>query len=337
MKKTLCVLLLGMLVLSGCSKEAPVSAPASSPEPAAPEAPAIVASEFYTAYTEATDRPVAVMVDNDNSDAWPHAGLTDAYLIYEVPVEGSATRLMALFNQQDTAKIGPVRSSRHYFLDYALEHDAIYTHFGYSPKAMSDIPALGVNNINGVLGTDSGTFWRETKYVGDYHSAFTSMEKIKSTVGAKGYRTAREKAPLHFGEADAVPEGGTAAETVKIPYAGFYSSAFTYDAESGTYKKLMNGNPHTVQEDATLAVKNIVIMQMKTYSLGDGSARINIDTVGSGKGYFVTMGQAVPITWEKSGRSAATVWKNAAGEEITLNPGQTWVMLLPSGVTPQIG
>lgn len=337
MKKILCVLLMGMLVLTGCNKTETTSAPASTPDPAASVAPEVAASEFYTAYAEASGRPVAVMVDNDNSEAWPHAGLTDAYLVYEVPVEGGATRLMALFNEQSTAKIGPVRSSRHYFLDYALEHDAIYTHYGYSPQAQSDIPALGINNINGVIGTDSGAFWRESKYAGDYHSAFTSIEKIMAAAGAKGYRTGREKAPLHFAENVVVPEGGTAAETVKIPYAGFYSSGFAYDAAAGTYKKLMNGNHHAVQEEASLAVKNIVIMQMKTYSLGDGSARINVDTVGSGTGYFVTMGQAVPITWEKAGRSEATVWKNADGEEIALNPGQTWVMLLPSGVTPQIG
>ncbi len=297
----------------------------------------VPASEFYTEYTEATARPVAVMVDNDNSDAWPHAGLTDAFLVYEVPVEGGATRLMALFGARATEKIGPVRSSRHYFLDYALEHDAIYTHFGYSPRAMNDIPALGVNNINGVVGSDSGTFWRENKYVGDYHSAFTSMEKIAATTDAKGYRTQREKAPLNFAEQDTPIEGGTTAETVKIPYAGFYSAGFTYDAEAGTYARLMNGAPHALQGDAEIAAKNIIIMQMRTYPLGDGSARINIDTVGSGKGYYISMGQCIPITWEKSARAEKTVWKDEAGNEITLNPGQTWVELLPSGVTAQIG
>ncbi len=334
MKKTLCVLLMGVLVFAGCGKkEAPASAPGTTLQPSL--ATPLPADAFYTEYTEATSRPVAVMVDNDNSDAWPHAGLTDAYMIYEVPVEGGATRLMALFGARDTEKIGPVRSSRHYFLDYALEHDAIYTHYGYSPQAQSDIPALGVNNINGVAG-DDGTFWRENKYEGDYHSAFTSMEKIMATTAGKGYRTDREKTPLRFSETDA-PISGEPAESVKIPYAGFYSSSFTYDAAAGTYEKFMNGAPHVVQGEPKIAVKNIIVMQMKTYSMGDGSARINVETVGSGTGYYITMGQAIPITWEKTGRAEKTVWKNEAGEEITLNPGQTWVMLLPSGVSPVIG
>ncbi|MBE7024659.1 MAG: DUF3048 domain-containing protein [Ruminococcaceae bacterium] len=339
MKKFVSVLLLGALLLSGCSakKEVPTSAPGDGATVGTEENAPVSANAFYKAYTEATTRPVAVMVDNDNSDAWPHAGLTDAYLIYEVPVEGGATRLMALFGEVNPEKIGPVRSSRHYFLDYALEHDAIYTHFGYSPQALADIPALGVNNINGVVGPDSSAFWRENKYVGDYHSAFTSMEKICAMADSKGYRTEREKAPLNIAPEEKPLDGGETAETVKIPYAGFYSSSFSYDAAAGTYEKFMNGSPHRVQGEDKLAVKNIIVMQMKTYSLGDGSARINAETVGSGSGYYITLGKSIPITWEKTGRSAKTVWKNADGEEIELNPGQTWVMLLPSGVSPQIG
>ena len=51
---------------------------------------------------------------------------------------------MALFKGQNLEKIGPVRSSRHYFLDYALENDAIYVHYGWSPQAQYDISNLGV-------------------------------------------------------------------------------------------------------------------------------------------------------------------------------------------------
>ena len=69
-------------------------------------------------------RPIAVMIDNVGV-ARPQAGLNDAYIVYEIIVEGNQTRLMALFKDKDISKIGPIRSSRHYFLDYALENDAI--------------------------------------------------------------------------------------------------------------------------------------------------------------------------------------------------------------------
>ena len=69
--------------------------------------------------------------------AWPHAGLQDAYITYEILAEGGITRLMALFKDKDTAKIGSVRSARPYYLDYALENDAIYVHYGWSDQAKS--------------------------------------------------------------------------------------------------------------------------------------------------------------------------------------------------------
>ena len=96
-----------------------------------------------------TDRPIAVMIDNHKS-AMPQANLSKAYLVYEMIVEGGITRLMALYKGQDLEKLGPERSSRHYLLDYALENDAIYEQFGFSPQAKNDIAKLGVNKIYGI-------------------------------------------------------------------------------------------------------------------------------------------------------------------------------------------
>jgi len=316
---------LSMLLLAGCSKApAPVeTTPTPAPAEAAIEEP--VEKTFYTEYKNIKQRPVAVMVDNDNKDAWPHAGLEDAYLVYEVNVEGGATRLMAFFSDTETEKIGPVRSSRHYFLDYAMEHDAIYTHFGWSPLAEKDIPALGINNINGIY--DSSVFWREEKYKGDYHSAFTSMEKINKSIKSKEYRTERKNAPLNFARKN-YDIGGKSAETVEIPYVSFYNVKFTYNKDNETYSRLMNGSNHPLQSDSEIEAKNIIVMVMPQSSLGDGSARINISDVGKGKGYFISGGKHIPVTWSKSSRKDKTEFKDESGKEIELNHGQTWIEIV---------
>lgn len=132
------------------------------------------------------DRPIAVMIDN-HKGAWPQAGLNEAYLVYEIIVEGGETRLMALFKGVDLDNIGPVRSSRHYFLDYALENDAIYVHYGWSPQAKSDISTYSVNNINGIY-YDSPNFRRITGKSSP-HNVMTSTDKILSIAKSKGYAT----------------------------------------------------------------------------------------------------------------------------------------------------
>ena len=114
------------------------------------------------------------MIPNDSGAKKRQHGIQKAYLTYEITVEGGITRLLALYKDATVEKIGPVRSSRHYYLDYAMENDAIYVHFGWSPQAESDMGLLGVNNIN---------FMSYNGYTRDYslglaseHTAFTSME-----------------------------------------------------------------------------------------------------------------------------------------------------------------
>ena len=123
---------------------------------------------------DSNKRPIAIMIDNNVGNT-SHSGLQDSYLNYEIIVEGGLTRIMAIYKDKDIQQIGPVRSSRHYFLDYALESDCIHVHFGWSTFAQNDISALGVNNINGLY--DSYPFWRATHLYAP-HNVFTSISKI---------------------------------------------------------------------------------------------------------------------------------------------------------------
>ena len=164
-----------------------------------------------------SDRPIAVMIDN-NIYAQPQAGLNDAYMVYEIIVEGGESRLMALFKGVSLEKIGPVRSSRHYFLDYALENDAIYVHYGWSPQAQSDISTLGVNNINGISETTK-EFWR-VKDKRSPHNVATSTEKILEIANRKGYRTTSSKeSVLNYTTDEINLEEGQVAEDITIPYS----------------------------------------------------------------------------------------------------------------------
>ena len=152
----------------------------------------VIEVEIKTVQTfKGNDRPIAVMIDNHKA-ALPQAGLNNAYLVYEIIVEGGESRLMALFKGQDLAKIGPVRSARHYFLDYALENDAIYVHFGWSPKAQSDISQLGVDNINFL--TYSKGYERDTSLgLSREHTAFTSTDKIMKAADEFNYKKTSNK------------------------------------------------------------------------------------------------------------------------------------------------
>ena len=280
-------------------------------------------------------RPIAVMINN-NHQAWPHAGLDDAYITYEIVAEGGITRLMALFKDQDTAKIGSVRSARPYYLDYALENDAIFVHYGWSDKAKSDIAALGIDNINGL--TNSDVFWRDSSLKKAMeHTAFTNMEKIKEYAKEHDYLRDTNKDLLLKYSVDEIylneidKENAQKADKVYIRYSNYTDTSYEYDEENKVYKRSMSGTPHT---DAVTGdqytVKNIIITPINNYAY-DSYGRQELENIGSGEGYFITNGYALPITWEKESRESQTVYRYKNGKEIKVNDGNTYIQIQPKG------
>lgn len=333
-KRALIGFLCASLLLTGCGKKAEEKTETNDEKPQITEVDNT--SEFYKNITDGNERPIAVMIDNDNSSAWPQSGLGKAYKVYEIVVEGGATRFMALFKNSDCEKIGPVRSSRHYFLDYVLENDAVYVHYGWSPKAANDISALGINKINGVLGGDGNIFWRERKYSGDWHSAYTNIEKIKAMAKEKGYRSTTDEKITGINK-EFTEITGDNAVNITLPYSGMYKVYYTYDEKIKAYKRKMNSTEHKSADGTDYTATNIIIQYAKNFPLGDGSPRQDVSTVGNGEGYFITGGKCVPITWQKTSRQAKTVYKTQDGNEISLNPGTTWINIISPTTKAVIG
>ncbi len=278
------------------------------------------------------DRPIAVMIDN-HKGAWPQAGLNKAYMVYEIIVEGGETRLMALFKGEDLEKIGPIRSSRHYFLDYALENDAIYVHYGWSPKAENDISKLKVNNINGITelsGKDG--FWR-VKDKARPHNAVTSTKNILNMATKKGYKTtSEEKSVLNYVEDEVELESDITANTVKIPYSTLHSVEYKYNKEKKVYERYARGERQKDWDSKDgIDTKNIIVTFAKNTELKDGENkdRQDLEDVGVLNGYYITNGKAIKIKCEKLSRTAKTVYKDLAGEVIDVNDGNTFVQICP--------
>lgn len=278
-------------------------------------------------------RPIAIMVDNEPG-AWPQAGLQDAYLIYEIIVEGGITRMLALYKDADTSKIGPVRSARHYFLDYALENDAIYTHFGFSPQAERDIRLLHVNNISGTQ-ADGNAFWRDTRIKG-WQNVFTKISSLTNKATAKKYRTTSDATPLlnySIEEVDYSTDlDAKVANNIRIDYSWAHYVTYEYDPEAKTYKRFMRGKAHVDRETGNqYTFKNIIVYKARNYPLNDGSGknRQGLDNLGNGDGYYITNGSAIPIKWGKTSRKNKTVYKSLDGEEIKINDGNTFIQIQP--------
>lgn len=277
-------------------------------------------------------RPIAVMIDNDGPSSRPQIGLESAYIIYEVIVEGGASRIMALFKNTELEKVGPIRSSRHYFLDYALEHDAIYLHAGWSPKATTDISALGVNNINGIMGDDGTIFYRDNTYDSTYHNLYTKINSAYSYAeDKKKYDVTTDVKYDWYSSKEFDIKDGEDAISVGIPYSTLYQVNYKYNPDTKLYDRYIGSKSHTSQTGDGLTAKNIIISYVYNYDLNDGQnkGRQEVETVGNGEGYYITNGKMQKITWSKSSRTAPTVYKDLSGKDLVINPGNTYIQIVP--------
>ena len=282
-------------------------------------------------------RPIAVMINNIGVARDYHSGLQEAYMVYEMIVEGGLTRLMAIFKDANTERIGSIRSARHYYLDYALENDAIYVHWGYSEYAMRDLTKYKINNVNG-LTYGNKYFWKDNALkVATEHRAYSSMDLIRKGMEQLGYRTTTEEDSLLSYSVDRIDvssmEGAIPASNVSIKYSGSVTSSYAYDSENENYKRSVNGKSHidyVTKEQYT--AKNIITYQVKNSTISDDiKGRQDLENVGSGTGYFISNGYAVPITWSKSSRSSKTVYKLIDGTTLKVNDGNTYIQIQPLG------
>ena len=287
------------------------------------------------------DRPIAVMVDN-NVNAQPQAAINSAYIVYEIIVEGNETRLMPVFKGvADDTVVGPIRSVRHYYLDYMKENDAICSHLGQSPQAESDIKIYKMDDINGQVydtgkaRTSTSQFWRVSHKKAP-HNAYTSIGSLKAIAKKQGYKlTSNADSVLNYTSKEvdlSKLENKMVANDVVIPYSSNHKVEYKYDEATKRYTRYSKGK---LQKDENtgenITVKNIIVTLVYNYTLddGEGKGRQTLNNVGNANGYYITNGYATKIMCKKDSRTAQTKYTDDFGNEIDINDGNTFINICP--------
>lgn len=326
--------LAGSLVVTGCKASTEQQILSGNPTQAQSNTvtePSISEGEAYAQNFEKT-RPVAVMLDN-HAGARPQAGLKDAEIVIEALAEGNITRYMAFFFSGMPESVGPIRSARPYFIDRSMEYDAVYVHIGGSPKALSDIKKLKVNDLDGLSSSNKVFFRKSHKKMP--HNAYSTMEILRAEAEKRHYDTAPSGAPYTFNNEDTAPTGEVGT-FIKLPYRkndGGYIVSYSYDETSKRYTRSINGKVHVDEIDQSpMTAKNIIVQYVPT-KVVDDAGRLDLELVGSGNGYYLSDGVKVAILWHKDSRSDKTIYTLGDGTVLSLNPGNTWIQIIPKSMT----
>ncbi len=262
----------------------------------------------------------SVMIDNA-PDAWPHVGVADAVLVMEAPVEGGITRLFAVFDgTEDLSAIGPVRSARPYFVDWAEALQSVYTHVGGSPAALEQIQATDefrdLNEFAHPL-----RFSRSAKRFAP-HNAFTSTEDL--TV----FSSIREWATSAFASWVFSEPKGDAGDVsdIRVPYGGPWTVDWSYDTEDDSYTRVQGGIPHRDVDGAEVRVQNVVVLRTSAIVV-DEVGRLNLRTEGFGEAVLFTHGERFDGTWSRE--AGEWIQFNDENEEpLLFAPGKTWISVV---------
>ncbi len=294
----------------------------------------------------ANRRPIAVMIPN-NSPAMPQYGISRASIIYEAPVEGRITRLMAVFEDfDDLDRIGPVRSSRDYFVYVAMGYQAIYCNWGLArPYVEELINRDTVQNISasvqGIYNPANNAFGRVSRpgYADEFRG-YLFIEGMLEDAERLGYDWEYDDAyvpPFTFAadgvkaqenyedmeDAVTIYPGGT--EGNKGGY-GAYNPFFEYEEKDGLYYRYQNGEKQIDELDGSqLAVANVVF-QYCHGEVRDDHDYLAFGVHGEGDAIVFTGGKVIKGTWERyDGDATPAKFFDEDGEEIIFNQGKTWI------------
>ncbi|MFA6105442.1 MAG: DUF3048 domain-containing protein [Patescibacteria group bacterium] len=281
---------------------------------------------------EATSSILGLMIDN-HPDARPQSGLSQARVVYEVPVEGGITRFFALFDINDTvAKVGPVRSSRPYFLDWLSEYgNTSYWHSGGSQEALDLIKQYKIWDVNEFY--FGPYFWRSAGKEAP-HNLYTSSDKWQILISGTPHSVKDWQGWLF---SPILSESFTAADVtqLQIKYEKNYLVSWVYDAATERYLRYQNGNL-VLDESGSQIFANTVIVQEMDVEVVDNEGRKDISTIGRGDARVLMDGKSVRGYWKKGSRTERTRFYDAGNREIPLHPGKIWLEIVPQNTAMEV-
>lgn len=368
LRSLFCICLTAVLLITGCGKDEPdvsetpdygedsveqieennvaddlEDEPETDPPPKAGMVRSLLTNEWIDAEI-AQRRPIAITVPNSKTAS--QFGLSQADIIYECSVEGSITRLMAIWEDwDDLEKIGNIRSTRDYFLYWAFEWDAFYIHFGGPFYVDSLLARKDTQTIN-CIRYSNASYYANAKNTTD--NAFTGTDNIIDAIDHFGYPlTYREGYTddyhYHFASASApnrLRQYSDAVSAEKVDLSPAYpvtNCYFVYNADTGLYERFQHlsgesDGPHIdLANNEQLTFKNLLV-QSTYFEVRDINGFLAYQCHDTTRdGWFFTNGKGIHVTWEKTSDYGATRYYDDMGREIQLNTGKTMICIIQDG------
>lgn len=292
-----------------------------------PDSPLMLPRSGINEDQHSTGRLFAVVVEN-SPEVRPASGLSFADLAFEAPTEGGITRILAFYRENAASKIGPVRSARPYFVDWAAGLGAVFGHSGGSAEALEKITALGgaFRDLNEFY--NEKYFWRDKSRPAP-HNLFTSTVLLGDAARNKNW----DDTPPDYGwavKSDAAVSAPPQTARIEIDFSfDAFAATYEYDAGEKIYKRSVVGkadiDPLTKKQ---VAAKNVVVLYTHSRVIDPKLLTIELETLGSGQAVIFRGGQILHARWQKASPESPLRLLDADGTLVALSPGPIWFAVI---------
>jgi len=268
-------------------------------------------------------KPVTGVMIENSLDARPQSGLGDAGVVFEAVAEGGVTRFLALFQDTTPTNVGPIRSARPSYVQWAMGFDAAYAHVGGSPDALNDITSWGIHDMNQFY---NGAYYHRVASRAAPHNVYTGIDTLNQLESKKGYTSAY----TGFIRGKEAPAAAPTTTSIDFHLSGvYYDPHYAYNPSTNSYDRSEYNAPHVDANTGKQLSPKVAIAIVVPLARGDldssGAYYSNYNVIGSGAAYIFQNGTLINGTWNKASNSAPLTFADSSGQPIPLNPGQTWI------------
>lgn len=280
---------------------------------------------------------VALVVKIDNHPtARPQTGLNKADIVFEENVEGT-TRFAAVFHSQGSDPVGPIRSGRTQDIDMlASMNKPLFAWSGGNARVTRAVNASTLVNVGHSASKGKGGYYREKtrKAPHNLYAKTTNLWTLAPDDAAPPVQQFSYRGP-----SDARPATATPVDGGKIQMFGI-KVYWKWDATAGAFVRFMQNSkgelePHEA-DGAQISAKNVLVLFHNYVRSKADRKSPHADTTGDGKGFVLTDGAVIPVTWTRPKAAEPYVIRDSAGAVVKLTPGNSWIEVASKNVFAQV-
>lgn len=285
------------------------------------------------AVEEVAARPALAVKIENAPQARPQTGLESADVVWEEVVEGGITRFVAVYHSQAPELVGPVRSVRPMDPAIVAPLHGVLAYTGGQEPFVDAVGAAGVQSVVMDHGDDG---FETTRARRAPHNVYGRLADFWEQ--ADDERTSPPPAQLvHAREPGrgTATVSGTPAARLDVDLTFASRAVWDWAGDQGAYVRSEGDEPAVSADDARLAATNVVLvsatMVNTPFTDPAGAPVPETQLVGSGDAVVASGGKHVAATWSKEAVDAPLVLTGADGAPVRLEPGTTWIELVPTG------